>query len=524
MTKAERFQKLACTRNVRTDLRGRSVRAAAFTGSSSAIDFCVRIVSTAALARLISPEHFGLVMMVTAVTAVADQFRDLGLSSATVQREEITYEEVTNLFWINTAAGTLIAAVVCAISPLISAYYREPRLTAITCALATNFMLGGLMVQHQALLTRQLKLGYTSVIRLSSSILSTLLAITLAWMGDGYWSLVWREVARSVLLTAGMWLAFPWVPGLPSRKTSVRHLVGFGAHMAGANIVGAITSGFDRFLIGRFWGPGPVAMYRQAYQLLVAPLEQLIGPVYQVTQPGLSMLQSQPERFRRFYRKVAVVISMWTMPLSLFVAVNATDITRIILGRKWGDAAPVLMILSFGAFIKQPVACSGFVAITRGDSRTYLRMTFLNNVVMVSFMCIGVHWGVRGVAIADVVTTYVMIAPRLHAYFKGSPVNLGIFVSAIARSVVSSAAMALVLLGLHWALPVENVVVRMATECVTAPIVFLGFWALMPGGTAELAALISDVRGALQRKRRSEQPPEDPTKAQEIADAVGSPR
>ena len=183
MNQAAKFEQLLCTRAIRDDLRRSSIRAAGFTGIAGVIDFVIRMGSTAVLARLILPEHFGLVMMVTAVTSIADQFRDLGLSAATVQRKEITHAEVTNLFWLNFASGLVIALMVCAASPLISLYYKESRLTLITCILATNFIWGGLMAQHQALLTRQLKLGHTSAIRLASSVLSTLLAILLAWLG-----------------------------------------------------------------------------------------------------------------------------------------------------------------------------------------------------------------------------------------------------------------------------------------------------------------------------------------------------
>src|SRR5262249_10231146 len=156
-----------------------------------------------------------------------------------------------------------------------------------------------------------------------------------------------KEVARCALLTIGMWLCFPWVPGFPCRNTKVWGLVRFGTHLSGANILAAISSGADRFLLGRFWGAAPVAMYRQAYQLLVLAVELLLSPVYQVTQPGLSMLQTEPSRHRRFYQNVLTVVCAATMPVSLFVAIYSTEITRVVLGRKWLDAAPLLMILSF---------------------------------------------------------------------------------------------------------------------------------------------------------------------------------
>jgi O-antigen/teichoic acid export membrane protein len=500
MNQAEKFKRLTCTEAIRNDLRASSVRAAAFTGAAGAADFILRIGSTAILARLILPEHFGLVMMVTAVTAIADQFRDLGLSTATVQRKEISHREVSNLFWINLSAGLLIALVVCGASPFISSYYKEPRLTLLTCVLATNFICGGLMVQHQALLTRQLRLGHTSSVRLLSSVLSTVLAIALAWAGFGYWALIWREVVRSVLLTAGMWICFPWIPSLPCRKTDIRELLGFGAHLSVANIVATVSSSVDRILIGRFWGAGPVAIYRQAYQLLVVPMDQLLGPMFQVTQPGLSMLQTEDLRYRQFYQRVLTVVCVATMPLSLFVAVNSAEITRVVLGRKWLGSASILVILSLGTFIKAPVGWSAHILITRGKSKRYMYLTFLQNLTLIIFMLVGVHWGIAGVAAADAATTYLLAAPILYFSFKDSPVTLASFCSTITRPAIASIVMAVVLRGLRQTLPPLGAPAYLVLASLTALTVFFGIWMLLPGGKAELMAIVSDSRTALRRK------------------------
>jgi len=502
MNHAEKFNRLICTEAIRKDLRASSVRAAGFTWVAGTIDFLLRIGSTAILARLVLPEQFGLVMMVTAVTAVADQFRDLGLSTVTVQRKEISQQEVTNLFWINVLAGIAIALVICAASPLISAYYKEPRLTLLTCVLATNFVWGGLMVQHQALLARVLKLGHSATVRVLSSLVSTILAVVLAWKGFGYWALVWREVVRCALLTFGMWFCFPWVPGLPSRKTKIWGLIRFGAHLSAANILASISEGADRFLLGRFWGAGPVALYRQAYQLLVVPVGQLLNPVYQVTQPGLSLLQAEALRYRRFYQKVLTVACVASMPLGLFVAVNAAEITRIVLGRKWLGAAPLLMILSFDTFIRQPVSSSAFVLITRGRSKTYLGLTMLNNATLILFMAVGVSWGAKGVAVADVAATWCVIAPTLYYSLKDSPVTIGTFFSTISRPAIASILMAVILTVVHQALPPLGAPASLAIESLVGAVTFLGCWVLLPGGKIEVTSLISDVRDALQLRRK----------------------
>ncbi len=510
MDHAERFRQLTCTKSVRANLSARSVRAAALTATAGFADFAIRIGSTAVLARLILPEHFGLIMMAMAVTAVADQLRELGLSSATVQQPEITHEEVTNLFWINVAISTALTVGICAASPLVSHYYHDPRVGVIVCVLASTLVFGGLTVQHQALLTRQLRLGTTSSIRLTSSVVSTLLAIGLAAAGYGYWALLWREVSRAAILAAGMWLRFPWIPGLPYWRTDVRKMLRFGANLTAANILGSLVAGTDRFLLGRFWGAEPVAMYRQAFQLVSAPTDQLLSPLYQVTQPSLSMLQNDDAKYRRFFGKVLTMVCMITMPLSLFVAVYANEITALLLGHRWTDSAPLLRLLSFSTFFKQTIGSTAFVPITRGNGGIYLKLSILQNICLVTFMAVGVHWGAVGIAAADIATTYLLIAPRLYYNFKDSPVTARLFFTTIIRPFVASCAMAIALYFLRAHVPLHSPVGSIALGCVGAAIVFGGVWLLIPGGREELRSLIADVRLALQRRS-------SPAPAEEVA-------
>ena len=500
-TVEQRFSQLVNVEAIRQDLRQKSVRGAVLSALTGMVDFVVRIGSTAVLARLLIPEHFGLVMMVSAVTAIADQLRELGLSTATIQQKEINHREVTNLFWINVGAGTLLALVVCALSPAIAAFYNEPRLVVITCILSANFITGGLAVQHQALLARRLEFKKTSLVRLLCTVLSTLLAIFLAWKGFGFWALVWREIARNFLLAVGMWIALPWVPGLPYRDTSVRGLVAFGGNMTGANILASISGGADRFLLGRFWGPDPVAHFRQAYQLLLVPMDQLISPLYQVTQPGLGMLQSEERRYERYYCKVVLLISLVTMPFSLFVAVFSSEVTHILLSARWAECAPIIAILSFSAFIKQPVDSSALILITRNRSRDYFLLSIVQNLTFVALMFAGVRWAAIGVAAADVAATYLLIVPKLRFIFKGSPIGIRTYFLTLLRPVVASAIMAAGLLALKPVLGIASTAGILAAGSAAGAVLFTAAWLLLPGGWSASAELIHDVRSGLFRKR-----------------------
>ncbi len=147
------------TEYLKADLKGRSVRGGAVTMAAQGIKFFLQIGSTVVLARLLTPEDFGLIAMVTAVTGFVMMFKDMGLSMATVQRAEIDHAQISTLFWINVVLSLAFMLLTATLAPAIAWFYSEPRLTWITLALAGAFIFSGFTVQHQALLRRQMNFG-----------------------------------------------------------------------------------------------------------------------------------------------------------------------------------------------------------------------------------------------------------------------------------------------------------------------------------------------------------------------------
>src|SRR5690606_19203223 len=156
------------TEHLTKHLRRRTMRGGAITVSSQGVKFALRLGSTAVLARLLTPADFGLIAMVTVVTGFVEMFKDAGLSMATIQRERITHAQVSTLFWINVALSALIMLLIAALAPAIAWFYGEPRLLPITLALSGTMIFGGLAVQHQALLRRQMQFGRLATIEITS--------------------------------------------------------------------------------------------------------------------------------------------------------------------------------------------------------------------------------------------------------------------------------------------------------------------------------------------------------------------
>ena len=166
----------------------------AVTGAAQGAQFLLNLAYIMVLARLLVPQDFGLVAMVTTVTGFLRIFQDAGLSTATVQRQEITHAQVSNLFWVNVGRGRCHYSVRGRLAPVIAWFYHEPRLIGITLVLSITFLLASSTVQHVALLNRQMRFGVIAVIDVISMLAGYLTGIGMALWKYGYWSLVVANV------------------------------------------------------------------------------------------------------------------------------------------------------------------------------------------------------------------------------------------------------------------------------------------------------------------------------------------
>lgn len=481
-----RRQVFSDVRDIKNDLVGKSVRGGASLVASELGCNVFRLIGTVVLARLLTPEHFGLISMVTAITAFAEMFKDLGLGTATIQQKEITHEQISTLFWINTGVGAGIMAALAMAAPLISWFYGDSRLLWVSLAISSTFLFGGLTVQHQALLRREMRFTKLAFIQVLATGSSTLVGIALAWNGWEYWALVWKEVSRAVIQACATWLYSHWLPGLPVRGAGVRSMFTTGSHVTGFNILAFASRSLDQVLLGKFWGAGSVGLYKQAAQLLMLPVSVFSYPIAYVMTPALSALQSEPERYRAYYRRVLSFMAFGYMPLIAYLAVYSESIIAIMLGDKWMDSSLVLQILALGAILDPISGTCGTVMITSGRTREYLRVGAAQAVFLSISAFIGVSWGLLGVAVSF--AAYMLISfPFLVWYsFKDTPISPQLFYEAIRLPALASGVMSLILLaGRSW-VEVPSEIAEIGYSICIAPLVYCSVWLVFPSGKLKL--------------------------------------
>lgn len=386
------------TEHLQPDLKKHSVRGGLLTVTSQGAQFLIQSVSTVVLARLLTPADFGLVAMVSAITGLGQAFADLGLSEATIQRKDITHDQITALFWINAAIGLGLTIVTAGLAPVLASFYREPRLVAITLVMSLTFLIGGFRVQADALLKRQMRFSSLAVRDVATYVFSVALAIILALRGYGYWVLVALPLSLNGTRVILSWLMIKWRPGLPRRGANVRSMVTFGGNVAASYFMTNINRSADSVLIGWHLGAAPLGLYSRAYNLLMLPVRQLSIPATSVAVPAFSRLQNDPERFARYYLRAANLMMWISAPVFAFLFVAAEPVIALALGNQWRGSAPVFKILVFSALGQLLFDSIIWLFVSRGQSGRMLRLLFVISPIIVLSFAVGLPFGIDGVA------------------------------------------------------------------------------------------------------------------------------
>ena len=434
----QKYEHIFNTDNLKNDLKKKSLRSGAITITSQAVMFIIQLGSTIILARILSPADYGINAMAVAITGFAGMFSNLGLSAATVQRPDITHEQVSALFWINTAIGLLVTLIIVAISPVVASFYKTPEMLWVMISLSITFTISGLSVQHSALLNRQMRFFSIAQIDVTAMLAGIIVAIIIGYYGYGYWALIFNTITQTSVRTLGCWFCCRWIPGKPVRNVGVSSMIRFGADLLGFNIINYFARNLDNVLIGRYHGTNAVGLYSKAYQLLMMPITNLKDPITRVAMPALSRLQNNPEDYRNYYLGMVSLLAFVSMPMVALFYTFSHQIVIFLLGSQWGGASELFKILAIAAFIQPVSTTSGMILITTGRSRLYLKLGILGAVITCASFAAGLPWGAKGVAIAYVAANYLLLFPVFLYTFKGTSITIKNFINAVYRPLISS--------------------------------------------------------------------------------------
>lgn len=406
-------------------LKRTAVKGGVSSVASQAIKLVMQTVATAILARILFPEDFGLIAMVTAISNFAILFKDLGLSTTIIQKQNLTYQEANNVFWLNIFLSLILTCIFIVTAPLMAMLYSEPRVTPLMMVIAATFFISGLGSLHYALARRQLKFWVISINEVMSMLAGVIVAIVMAYYGAKYWALLAQIVTQVIVSTLLIWVSISFIPSRPVWNNGVFDMLKFGGSISLYNALIYLSRNIDNVIVGTFLGAGPLGFYSKAYNILMMPMRQINAPLVTVALPTLSKLLDKPNEFKQFYLHATGIAALITVPLVFYSFVDADVLVMILLGEKWLAVIHTFRLLAPATFISAIHFLPGVLCVATGRPNIQLKWVLYSTPVFILGYLIGAKCaGIDGVAISFSITYPIAFIVFLRMSIMGSPLYM----------------------------------------------------------------------------------------------------
>jgi O-antigen/teichoic acid export membrane protein len=438
------------------------------------------LVATAILARLISPNEFGLVALALAFMAFLDMLQGLGVGEAIVIEDEKEVEETAEtVFAISVAVGFVLMLATAALGPVAAEFFDQPRLTAIMPVLGVNFLLLALGSTHYALAQKRIDFRSRTIAEMCDVVARGGTGIVLALAGAGVWSLVIGYVAGTAALTIALWWLVPWRPRLRPQRAHVRRLLTFGGALTGVGFMGAILTQFDNIVIGKQLGAEQLGFYTIATRLPYLLIVNLAVVAGQVLYPAFATLQGEDMR-RGFLTSLRYAV-MVALPLTAVLGILAEPFVIGLFGDQWHGAVVAAQVLTLWALMSPIGIVCGTAYKSRGRPDIQLKLAVPQAIVLIVLSLllvdegiVALAWVQAGIAISATIVS-IGVAQRLLG------VSTRRVVAAVAPPVAATAGMALALLGVNEL--VSDPWPAIVAGLVVGGVVYLGLLALVARDT-----------------------------------------
>ena len=401
------------------ELASRAMSGMAWSGTARVAQEATFLLTIAILARVLGPRSFGLVGMAMVITGFVTVFRDLGTSSALIQREQISDELATSAFWFNVLLGLGLTALLVGASPLLASFYRQPEVAPVLAVLSLSLLLSSPGAIPQALAVRDMAFDRLARVEVMSAFGAAAVAVTAAILGAGVWSLVALRLMQAGLTSMLLLLSFPWRPAWPVNWRTLRAIRAYSLNLTGFNIFNYFARNADDLLIGRYLGATALGYYTVGYRFLLYPVQAVSGVIGRVLFPAFSRIQADDERFREAYLRLCGAIALITFPAMIAVFLLAEPLVLAVLGARWLPIVPLVLIFSLLGGVQSVGTTVGQIYLAKGRTDWLFRWGIVAGSLLILSFVIGLRWGVIGVAAAYALTSgLVLLYPNFAIPFR----------------------------------------------------------------------------------------------------------
>ncbi len=408
-------------------LKNRAVSGIKWTTFSSVIVAMLQILQLVILARLLDPSVFGLMAITSVVIGFAQAFLDMGISNAIIHKQEVSYTQLSTLYWLNILSGVVLFIIVSLCAPLVALFYQEAELTNIIILVAMTFLIQPFGQQFVVLWQKELRFNDIAKVDVITKLLSLLVSVIFAYYNYGVYALVYGVLAGTLLQTlVFVYKGFrEYTISFVFQLSDVREFLNFGLYQMAEKTLNYFNSQIDTLLIGKLLGVEALGFYNIAKQIIMKPI-QIINPIVsKVSFPVMAKIQHDTDKLKEIYLKTINLLSSTNFPIYLFMFITAPQLVALIFGEKWIDAVVIVQILSiYGALrsIGNPVGTL-LLAKGRADWGFYWNLGLFFYMPIVIY--VASQWGIEALSWSLVGIMISLITPMW--YFLVKPLTQASF-------------------------------------------------------------------------------------------------
>lgn len=404
-------------------LKDKAVAGLAWTSIEKLAQQVIQFVIGVVIARILTPDDYGVVGMTAIFLAVANTLVDSGFGSALIQKKDKTESDYSTCFYFNATVGLVLYAAMWVAAPSIADFYHTPILTGVCRALSLTFVINSLSAAQTARMTAEMRFREMSVITVVSQLFTGGLGLALAYGGYGVWALVFQQIASSAARLVGVELCLRWVPRGAFSRASFRHLFGFGSKILCSSLINTVYNNLYTLVIGRAFSAADVGYYNRANQFVQLPSSTLLSVVMKVAYPLMAQVQDDADRLRAAYSKFLRAPLFILYPVLFGLMALAEPLIVVLLGEKWLMAAPLIQVLCAGAFFDPLTHINLNILYVKGRTDLVLRLELIKKpiafLILFAALPFGLWWLCLGRA------AYGLIAYAFNCYYTGRFISLG---------------------------------------------------------------------------------------------------
>ena len=389
-------------------------------GANQVISLAISVI----LARLIMPDQFGMIAMLSVFVAVAGVFIDSGFSSALIRKNNRTQADCSTVYWFNIAVSVACYLVLFVCAPLVSDFYGMPQLTSILRVTSLGFVIGSVAGVQRTLLSAEMDFKALTKFNVLGVLVSGIVGIVLAYLDFKVWALVFQSLTSTTVGAICVWYKVKWRPSFIFSKESFKEFFGFGSKLLGSRLLDTLYNNLYSIIIGKVFRSADLAFYNRASALTNITAHMPTGILQSVTYPTLCKLQEDDEALKNGYRRTLRLAAFVIFPICLGVGAVAYPLINVMYTDRWIYAATLLSIIVFSQMWYPIHAINLNYLIVKGRSDLFLKLEVIKKIQGVAMLCVTVPFGLEAMCYGAIATSLLCLVWNTH--YNGKFLGMGI--------------------------------------------------------------------------------------------------